>query len=163
LGSGGGRTSLGPDWVLLSRSTTKAIQQLSMPLSRTVLSGAGMYGGGPRSRRELGSASPEMPLLRMVQRSAVGAGGQIATPVSAWPTFSGPPLDLPLQRAAAGASAGLPARDMPGSMPPGPASEPSSLTTVAASLEGPDLERLAGEVIAIIERRLTIQRESRGF
>ncbi len=162
-----GLTALGAGWTSVSRATTRvgetiAMRRPTMPLSRTALPGAGTYSEALRSRREPYATLQEMPLLRMAGRGAVGAGVESAMPVSARPAISGPPLDLPLQRAAAETPVGTPATTISGTVPP-PAEEPPAPTAPRPGLEGPDLERLADEVITIIERRLIVERESLGL
>jgi len=65
---------------------------------------------------------------------------------------------VPLQRAAADASSAAPP-----SMPPRPVGAPYPPTAPVPGPASLDVERLADEVYAIIERRLTIERESLGL
>jgi len=154
-------------WKPLSRvatcpGQTITMRQPALPLSRTPLPGTGMFSGMSGLSREPYAASQEMPLLRMAERRVAGAGGGSAMPVSTRPAISGAPLGFPSQRAGREAPVGTQA-ETPGAVPSPPAGEPPSPTTETPGLEGPDLERLADEVYAIIERRLTIERESLGL
>lgn len=94
----------------------------------------------------------EMPLAKAaggVQRSGGGV-----PPVQPRLTDSGARAAV-VQRAAADTTA-TSATGVPAGEPPLPSVAPSGA-------EGPDLERLADAVYAIIERRLVIERESRGL
>lgn len=167
-GSRAGLTALGAGWTSVSRATTRvgetiAMRQLAMPLSRTPLPETAMFKRAFGASREPYAASPELPLQRAAERGPIRARIESAMLVSAPASISGTPRDLPLQRAAAEAPVATPATEISGTVPPPPAEEPPSPTGATPSLQGPDLERLADEVIAIIERRLTIERESLGL
>ena len=73
------------------------------------------------------------------------------------------PLVMPLQRAATEAATDASEAEMPTGSPPQPITEPEEPAAGQPGLEGLDLERLADEVYAIIEQRLTIERESLGI
>ena len=124
-----------------------AIARASFPESRRL--GELSAGPGPRA------AAHEMPLLRASGSGPVAVGGQGAALASA-------PVDLVLQSAASDISISLQA-ETSGSAPSPPEAGPSSSAFAAPETEGPDLERLADEVMAIIEQRLIVQRESIGL
>lgn len=78
------------------------------------------------------------------------------------PALAAASTDLVLQRAVSD----IPAGTQVGASSPTPSppdGEPPSPTPATPGIEGPDLERLADEVMAIIERRLVVQRESLGL
>ncbi len=98
-----------------------------------------------------------MPLAR-------AAGGDGGSSVQARPSGSGAraaivqrAIEMPYEQAP-------PAGEAPTPLPPFEAGAPvPSPEAPQSSFAGIDLERLADEVYAIIERRLTIERESRGL
>lgn len=85
-------------------------------------------------------------------------------PIQAW-TGDGPGTRLvtSVQRAAANTPAATPATEAAGAGSSAFAEGPSPPTAAQSILESPDLDRLAREVYAIIEQRLTIERESLGL
>ena len=141
-------------------------QDVPLPVrlfSRAAVQRAEAFSGIVRSEGEPSLMRLEMPLLRMVERRTGKAEAGSAMLVQTWPASPGAPTTLPLRRATADTSATVPASESPGAAPPQSAGEPSAPTETRPGLEGLDLERLADEVYAIIERRLTIERESLGL
>lgn len=95
----------------------------------------------------LASGQVEMPLAR-------AAGGGSVPPVQLRPAASGTQASV-VQRPTAEITAGPGADVLAG--------ESTLPGETRSGAEGPDVERLADEVYAIIERRLIIERESRGL
>jgi hypothetical protein len=138
-------------------SETSILRQLDTPPSRSTPPMVGVPGRTLGPGREAGAFSPDMPLLQRVGGEAVGAEVEGSGQVASRRPIPGAPSDLVLQRAAADFSVGRQPE------PPGPGPSPPGDEPAAPGPEGPDLERLADEVMAIIEWRLTIQRESMGL
>jgi hypothetical protein len=113
---------------------------------------------GARGRGE--GARPEMPLR---SEPATGRGWDDGGPRGSL-AVSGRPVAMPVQRAPA---AGTVAGGSPGATPTGDArpGTPGEVSSAAEAVrtEPPDLERIAREVYAILERRLIMERESRGL
>ena len=70
---------------------------------------------------------------------------------------------MPLQRGVTDASVNMLANEVPSTVSTQDVNEPSSLSMVESDTENLDLERLANEVYAIIEQRITIERENLGI
>jgi hypothetical protein len=85
-----------------------------------------------------------------------------ASPIETLPLNSGAATHMPLQRAPAGTPAAA-ATETTAVEAAEPTGGPPSMPTAGAGLESLDLERVADEVYTIIERRLTIERESLGL
>ncbi|MCL4298007.1 MAG: hypothetical protein KJ077_19850 [Anaerolineae bacterium] len=130
-----------------------------LPLARTPSLGIGMPGGRTSSRQYLYPTSSELPFSRVPGTGAIRGGEGIAT----LPVISGTPREATIQRAEVQASNNTMAPEIYETDWSSPASKPSSPVTAASRLEGPELERLADSVYTIIERRLILERESRGF
>lgn len=97
---------------------------------------------------------PALPLLRTAQRTPAEIGFGSASPVSDQLAMPGMAARRSVQPAGAqGNEAGAQR----------PLGEPASVKTAMPKLEGPELERVANEVYAIIERRLIVERESLGL
>jgi hypothetical protein len=105
-----------------------------------------------------------MPLVQTSERTVARAVEQRTMPAMLRPAIGGGSTDLILQRAtgsSASAQATGPALAAAGEE--SPAGTPTEPEPPPSATEGPDLERLADEVMSIIERRLIVQRESLGL
>lgn len=140
----------------LSTSPVQSFPALAVRRDGTSVSSLGRSTVGPRTvgpRTRVASGRVEMPLARVaggIQRAGGGGGPPVQTPLAdsgTWATV--------VQRAVADTAAAS-----EGGVPTG---ESGSLGEAPSGAEGPDLEHLADEVYAIIERRLIIERESRGL
>jgi hypothetical protein len=135
----GGPAAMGPTETLFARTASDEAKKAD----RAVRSGGGF-----------GSSLPAMPLLRTAQhtpaemafRSAIQESDQLAVPGVA---------------ARHSANSGGAQGPEAGSLRP--VGEPVAGKGAMPKLEGPELERVANEVYAIIERRLIIERESLGL
>jgi len=137
---------------------------LTSPPSEMALSVAGTCNGTPHSDGEPPGMRQDMPLLKMPERGATGAGGESTMPALAQPANLDPSMGLTVQRVpAAEGSFITPATGPSNAVSSGPAGEPSPPTTATPSMDEIDVERLADEVYMIIERRLIIERESLGL
>lgn len=170
-GSRAGLTLLRRVWRPSSRATvpsgdTNVVRQLAPLVSRLPRSGIETTGValGPRGGSYL--AAPEMWLLRMAERGAKTAEDRVAAPDSRTSAGSGTTVDLLMRGAVTETSVAPPPTDVSGTASSPPAGEPSAPSEAARDterMESIDLERLADQVYAIIERRLTIERESLGL
>jgi hypothetical protein len=170
-GSRAGLTLLRTAWRPSSRATvpsgdTNVMRQLAPLVSRLPRSGVDTMGVPLGSKGESYLAAPEMRLLRMAERGAKTAEDRVAAPDSRTSAGSGTTVDLLMRGAVTETSVAPPPTDVSGtasSSPVGEPSAPSEATSGTGSMESIDLERLADQVYAIIERRLTIERESLGL
>lgn len=104
----------------------------------------------------------EMPFVKAGgENTGKGVAGQI-TPIQAQSEDSGMQSSMPLQRQVTGPSPATPGTEAAGATAPQSPEEASPPAPAEPGLHGIDLERLADEVYAIIEQRLTIERESLG-
>ena len=136
------------------------VEKIGIPLFRSALTGTSAFINarplmGPSSDRP-----PEMPFVK-----ADGLNSRKIAPQSN--NFSSP-IAMPLQRGVADASSNMLANEVSSTMSTQDVNEPSSLSMVESDtetldLERLDLERLANEVYAIIEQRITIERENFGI
>ena len=127
---------------------TTIMRRVEMPLALTAT-----YADERRSRPVVQTSIPVqmvlpvMPLVKTAQR----------TPSEAGPESPGVASDRLASSAVSGYGSGQTAG------PQGPTGEPAAGRAGMLKLEGPELERVANEVYAIIERRLEIERESLGL
>jgi hypothetical protein len=116
-------------------------------------------------QRARGGTRPFTPLLQASEHEVVRAVPEHTMPAMFRPAIGGGSTDLILQRAVASSPPAAPAAG-PAPVSAGgesPASAPAEPEPPPSETEGPDLERLADQVMAIIERRLIVQRESLGL
>jgi hypothetical protein len=167
-GSRAGLTPLQRAWRPSSRAEVPSgeinvMRQLASPLFRLPRAGVETTGVGLSPRGDSYMAAPDMPLLRMVERGVKSTGDGRAAPDSRTSAGSGTTVDLFLQRAEAGTSVAPPPADVSGTATSPPTGEPFPPGEAMAGAQSMDLERLADQVYAIIERRLIIERESLGL
>jgi hypothetical protein len=135
----GAPIAMGPAETSFARTASDGVETPD----RAVHSGAGFR-----------SSLPAMPLLRTAQRTPAEIGFGSASPVSD---------QLAISRMAAPGSAqpaGAQGTEAGSQQPLG---ELAPVKAAMPKLEGPELERVANEVYAIIERRLIVERESLGL
>ena len=126
-----------------------------IPLFRSALTGAGAF---INARPLMGPSSkglPEMPFVKAESH----IGRKIEPQLN---SFSSP-IAMPLQRGVTDASVNMLANEAPSAVSTQDVNEPSSLSMVESDTENLDLERLANEVYAIIEQRITIEHENLGI
>jgi hypothetical protein len=163
--SGTGPAGHGAGWMPVSRAATGIGEsliwrQIEPPLAKfEALPGSEPHGGAFRWGTSTRAASPNLPLARSMRRGAATAGVEPVAPAGVFGQAVGPSV----QRAGDEAPVSLPTAESSGVQPGAEGETPAPTPAPPDSREGPDLERLADEVITIIERRLTIQRESMGL
>ena len=126
-----------------------------IPLFRSALTGTGAF---INARPLMGPSSeglPEMPFVK--------ADDHISRKIEPQLNSFSSPIAMPLQRGVADASANMLANELPSTVSTQDVNEPSSLSMVEPDTENLDLEHLANEVYAIIEQRITIERENLGI
>lgn len=126
-----------------------------IPLFRSALTGTSAL---INARPLMGPSSEgllEMPFVK--------AGGLNGRKIEPQLNSFSSPVAMPLQRGVADGSANMLANEVPSTVSTQDVNEPSSLSTVESDTENLDLERLANEVYAIIEQRITIERENLGI
>ena len=139
------------------------VERPEIPLFRSALTGTGTFINAPPSMGPSSERPTEMPFVK-----AQGGGGNKLetrgiTLAEPRPNGFGALTDRPLQRAVADTSAAVPVNQVQSPVQSHNAGEPLSPSMTPSGTEGLDLERLADEVYAIIEERITVERESLGL
>jgi len=131
------------------------VEKIGIPLFRSALTGTSAFINarplmGPSSERP-----PEMPFVK--------ADGLNSMKIEAQSNSFSSPIAMPLQRGVADASSNILANEVLSTVSTQDVNEPSLLSMVESDTKNLDLERLANEVYAIIEQRITIERENFGI